>query len=328
MKILVDAMGGDNAPLEIIKGAYEAAGEVNATIVLIGNQGIILKSLKELGEMPQNIEIKSANEVILNEDIPTKAIKSKKDSSMVVGLNMLREKEGSVFISAGNTGALLTGALLNVGRIKGVARPALCPILPSMKKPFILADGGANANCKPDYLVQFAKMGALYYERNFNIRKPRVGLVNVGTESGKGNDLTKATFPLLQKDEDLNFVGNVEGRDLMLGNVDVAVCDGFTGNVILKTLEGFGVAVFGILKESIEKSIVRKTGALLMKPALRDIKHKMDYTEYGGAILLGIDGGVIKCHGTSKAREIKNAIKQAYDFEKGDMIESIKSIIK
>lgn len=326
MRILVDAMGGDNAPEEIIKGAVKAADEVDAEIVLIGNAKVIKKHLDKY-DKKDNIEIKNATEVITNEDVPTKAIKTKKDSSMVVGFNMIKEKEGDVFISAGNTGALLTGALLNVGRIKGVARPALCPTLPSQKGPFVVVDAGANTNCRPDYLVQFAQMGSIYCRNVLGIKKPRVGLVNVGTEEEKGSDLTKAAHALLKK-EKINFIGNIEGRDIMLGNADVVVCDGFTGNVILKTLEGFGIAVFGILKSEIEKSPVRKAGALLMKPALREIKHKMDYTEYGGALLLGIDGGIIKCHGTSKEKEIKCAILQAYEFTKNNTIENIKEAIK
>ena len=326
MKILVDAMGGDNAPLEIIKGAVSAASEVDAEIVLIGNAKVIKKHLDDLPKR-ENIKVKHASEVITNEDVPTKAIKTKKDSSMVVGFDMIKEKQGEVFISAGNTGALLTGALLNVGRIKGVARPALCPTLPSLKGPFVIVDAGANTNCRPDYLVQFAKMGSIYCKNVLGIKNPRVGLVNVGTEEEKGNDLTKATYGLLKK-EKINFIGNIEGRDIMQGEADVVVCDGFTGNVILKTLEGFGLAVFGILKSEIQKSLTRKVGALLMKPGLREIKHKMDYTEYGGALLLGIDGGIIKCHGTSKEKEIKCAILQAYEFSKNNTIENIKEAIK
>ena len=326
MKIIVDAMGGDNAPDEIIKGAVEAASQIDATIVLVGNAKILKDRLDKIGQ-PDNVKVKHASEIISNDDVPTKAIKSKKDSSMVVGLNMVKESEGEVFISAGNTGALLSGALLIIGRIKGISRPTLCPTLPSQKGPFVIVDAGANTNCKPEYLVQFAHMGNVYCKNVLGIKNPRVGLLNIGTEEEKGNDLTKATYPLLKK-EKLNFIGNVEGRDLMLGNVDVVVCDGFAGNAVLKTLEGFGLAVFGILKEAVVKSVVRKIGALLIKPALREIKHKMDYTEYGGALLLGIDGGIIKCHGTSKAREIKSAILQAYEFEKTNTIENIKEAIK
>ncbi len=326
MKIIVDAMGGDNAPDEIIKGAVEAAKEIDATIVLVGNAKIIKDRLDKL-EKRDNIKVKHASEVISNEEIPTKAIKTKKDSSMVVGLNMIKEKEGEVFISAGSTGALLTGALLNVGRIKGISRPALCPTLPSQKGPFVIVDAGANTNCRPDYLVQFAHMGNIYCKNVLGIKNPRVGLLNIGTEAEKGNDLTKATYELLKK-EKFNFIGNIEGRDLMPGNVDVVVCDGFTGNVMLKTIEGFGLAVFGILKDSITKGLRRKIGALFLKPALKEIKHKMDYTEYGGALLLGINGGIIKCHGTSKAKEIRSAILQAYEFEKTNTIENIKEAIK
>ncbi len=326
MKIIVDAMGGDNAPDEIIKGAVDAAKEIDATIVLVGNAKIIKDRLDKL-EKRDNIKVKHASEVISNEEVPTKAIKTKKDSSMAVGLNMIKEKEGEVFISAGSTGALLTGALLNVGRIKGISRPALCPTLPSQKGPFVIVDAGANTNCRPDYLVQFAHMGNIYCKNVLGIKNPRVGLLNIGTEAEKGNDLTKATYELLKK-EKFNFIGNIEGRDLMPGNVDVVVCDGFTGNVMLKTIEGFGLAVFGILGDTIKKSLRRKVGALLLKPALREIKHKMDYTEYGGALLLGINGGIIKCHGTSKAKEIRSAILQAYEFEKTNTIENIKEAIK
>ena len=326
MKILVDAMGGDNAPEEIIKGAVDAASEVDATIVLVGNAKVIKNSLDKLPKR-DNIKVKHASEVITNDEIPTKAIKAKKDSSMVVGLNMIKEKEGDVFISAGSTGALLTGALLNVGRIKGISRPAICPTLPSQKGPFVIVDAGANTNCRPDYLLQFAHMGNIYCKNVLGIKKPRVGLLNIGTEVEKGNDLTKAAYELLKK-QSFNFIGNIEGRDLMIGNVDVVVCDGFTGNVMLKTIEGFGLAVFGILKESLTKNIFRTAGALMIKPALKEIKKKMDYTEYGGALLLGIDGGIIKCHGTSKAKEIKSAILQAYEFEKTNTIENIKEAIK
>ena len=326
MKIIVDAMGGDNAPSEIIKGAVEAASKVDATIVLVGNAKVIKKHLDEFGQ-PDNVKVKHAGEVITNDEVPTKAIKTKKDSSMVVGLNMLKEKEGEVFISAGSTGALLTGALLIVGRIKGISRPALCPTLPSQDGPFVIVDAGANTNCKPEYLVQFAHMGNIYCRNVLGIKNPRVGLLNIGTEEEKGNDLTKGAYELLKK-EKFNFIGSIEGRDLMPGNVDVVVCDGFSGNVALKTIEGFGLAVFGILKETLLKGFVRKVGALLLKPALKEIKKKMDYTEYGGALLLGIDGGVIKCHGTSKAKEIKSAIIQAYDFERTNTIENIKAAIK
>jgi len=326
MRIVIDAMGGDNAPDEIIKGVVEAADKVDAELVLVGIEKVIKEKLAEYDEK-KNITIKNATEVITMEEVPTKAIKAKKDSSMVVGLNMIKEKEADIFISAGSTGALLTGALLNVGRIKGISRPALATVLPSQEDKFLLLDMGANANCKPEYLAQFAKMGAIYMEKTMGVKNPKVGLVNVGTEEEKGSDLAKGAHKLL-KESDLNFVGNIEGRDLMMGTVDVAVCDGFTGNVILKTLEGFGLAIFKILGEEIGKSLKNKVGALMMKPSLRALKHKMDYSEYGGALLLGIDGGVIKCHGSSKAKAVTNAIKQAYEFTKNDTIETIRKQLK
>jgi len=327
MRILVDAMGGDNAPDEIIKGAVDAADRVDADIILVGDKEVIKKKLAEYGNK-DNIIIEHASEVILNEDKPTKAIKEKKDSSMVVGFNMVKNKEADVFISAGNTGAILTGALLNVGRIKGVSRPALAPILPTEKeKVFLLLDAGANTNCKPEYLLQFAQMGSIYMERARGIKNPKIGLVNVGTEEGKGSDLVKSAYELLQK-SNLNFVGNIEARELLSGEVDVVVCDGFTGNVILKTLEGFGVTIFKILGAELQKSLKNKLAAGVLRPSLRNIKHKMDYGEYGGGLLLGIDGGIIKCHGSSKAKTITNAIIQAYDFTKNDTIETIRVAIK
>jgi len=326
MRIVIDAMGGDNAPDEIIKGVVAAADIVDAELILVGKEKVIKEKLEEY-DKKKNITIKNATEVITMEEIPTKAIKSKKDSSMVVGLNMIKEKEADIFISAGSTGALLTGALLNVGRIKGINRPALATVLPSQEDKFLLLDMGANANCKPEYLAQFAEMGSIYMEKTMGVKNPKVGLVNVGTEEEKGNDLAKGAHELLKKSK-LNFVGNIEGRDLMMGTVDVAVCDGFTGNVILKTLEGFGLAIFKILGEEIGKSLKNKVGALMMKPSLRALKHKMDYSEYGGALLLGIDGGVIKCHGSSKAKAITNAIKQAYEFTKNDTIETIRKQLK
>ena len=285
--------------------------------------------------MPKNIEIKHTSEVVTADDTPTKAIKTKKDSSMVVGCTMIKEKQGDAFISAGNTGALLTGALLVTGRIKGVSRPTLCPTLPSQNGPFVIVDAGANADCKPEYLVQFAKMGSIYAEKTLGINNPRVGLMNIGSENEKGNEFVKSAHELLEKEEGLNFIGNVEGRDSMLGNVDVVVCDGFTGNVILKSLEGCGKAIINILKTEFSKGILGKIGAVLMipglifmLPALKRVLHKIDYTEYGGALFLGIEGGIIKCHGSSKSKEIRRAIKQAYEFVKNDTVESIKASIK
>lgn len=322
MKIVVDAMGGDKAPKEIIKGCILASEKVDAEIVLCGIEKIINKELKKMGYTGSRITVHNTTEVVTNEDTPTKAIKSKKDSSMVVGLRLLDEGNGDVFISAGNTGALMAGAFLQIDRIKGVDRPALAPALPTLKGPVLLVDAGSNTNCKPENLLQFAIMGSIYMKNIIGIDNPRVGLVNIGVEEGKGTELTKQTYALL-KQSGLNFVGNIEGRDLPIGNVDVAVCDGFTGNVILKVMEGMGKAVSKLLKDEIKSSFVSKIGALFMKSAFDKFKKKLDYTEYGGALYLGIQKPVIKCHGSSNAKAIMNAIEQAELFVKNRTVEKI-----
>lgn len=327
MRIIVDAMGGDNAPEEIIKGCVLASQEVHAEIVLCGSQEVIKKNLEELSYQGKNIIIRNTTEVITNEDTPTKAIKAKKDSSMVVGLNMLKQGEGDIFLSAGNTGALMTGALLLVDRIRGVDRPALAPILPSYKGPVLLVDGGSNANCKPENLLQFAIMGSIYMKTTYGIENPRVGLVNIGSEEIKGNDLTKQSFTLLQG-ADINFVGNIEGRDVPMGNVDVAVCDGFVGNVILKVMEGMGKVVSNLLKDEIKKSYLSKLGGFILIPTFRRFKKKLDYTEYGGALYLGIERAVIKCHGSSNAKAITYAVKQAEAFIRNNTVDSIRENLK
>ena len=249
MKILLDAMGGDNAPDAAIKGAVRASKEIKADIILIGNEEIINKKIKEfygkdsLSELTDKITIKHTTEEIVMEDIPTVAIKHKKDSSMVVGFRMLKEGEGDVFVSAGNSGALLTGATLLVGRIKGIDRPAIAPMLPAYKKSFMLMDAGANTNCKPLNLIQFAQMSTIYLKNTFGIEKPAIGLLNIGTEPTKGNELIRESYEILTKESErlgINFVGNVEGRDAFSGKIDAIVCDGFTGNVFLKTVEGLG----------------------------------------------------------------------------------------
>ena len=262
MKILLDAMGGDNAPDAVIKGAVRAAKEIEADIILIGNEEIINKKVKEffdkdnISEITNKITIKHTTEQIEMEDIPTVAIKHKKDSSMVVGFKMLKEGEGDVFISAGNSGALLTGATLLVGRIKGIDRPAIAPMLPAYKKSFMLMDAGANTNCKPLNLVQFAQMSTIYLKNTFGIENPKVGLLNIGTEETKGNDLVKDTYNLLKENAEeygINFIGNIEGRDCFAGEVDAVITDGFTGNVFLKTTEGLGKLVKRVVNERLER---------------------------------------------------------------------------
>ena len=315
MKILLDAMGGDNAPIATIKGAIKASKEIDSEIILIGNEEIINSKIKEfygknLSEITNKITIKHTTEQIEMEDIPTIAIKHKKDSSMVVGFRMLKEGEGDVFISAGNSGALLTGATLLVGRIKGIDRPAIAPMLPAYKKSFMLMDAGANTNCKPINLIQFAQMSSIYLKNTFGIENPRVGLLNIGTEETKGNDLVKETYNLLKenaKEYGINFVGNVEGRDCFSGEIDAVITDGFTGNVFLKTTEGLGKLVKRNLTESLKRN--SKT---------------MDYKEYGGALFLGVKKPVVKAHGSSDEYLFYFTLKQAENFVKSKAVEKMK----
>jgi glycerol-3-phosphate acyltransferase PlsX len=293
MKILIDAMGGDNSPDEIIKGSVECVNDLESEIIMIGDKNIINQKIKDIynkntiEEITDKIKIVNATEVISNEDSPTEAIKHKKDSSMVVGFNMLKEGKGDVFLSAGSTGAFMAGGLLIVGRIPGIDRPALCPILPTYDgKGFMLIDCGANTNCREINLVQFAKMGTIYMKNVMNVDSPKVGLLNIGAEEGKGNELTKEVYLKLEEDKDVNFYGNIEGRDIFDGSVDVVVTDGFTGNIALKTIEGLGGMVNKLLKEELLKNWYTKLIALLLKPALKKFKKRLDYSEYGGALLL------------------------------------------
>ena len=333
MKILVDAMGGDNAPDAVIKGAVKAAKEINEEICLIGIEEVINQKAKEfygkdtIHEVAENITIKNATETIEMEDIPTVAIKHKKDSSMVVGFNMLKEDEGDVFISAGNSGALLTGATLLVGRIKGIDRPAIAGILPSYHGRLLLIDSGANTNCKPINLLQFAQMSSIYLKNTFNMDKPRIGLLNIGTEETKGNDLTKESYKLLKENAErlnLNFVGNVEGRDAFSGNIDILVTDGFTGNVFLKTIEGFGKFVKKSLTESLKKSILSTIAAVPAMPGIKRFAKTMDYKEYGGALFLGVKKPVVKAHGSSDDYLFYSTIKQAKQFVENRAVEKMK----
>ena len=333
MKIILDAMGGDNAPDATIKGAVKAIKEIDSEIILVGNEEIINKKVKEfygkdkIEEISDRLKIHNTTETIEMEDIPTQAIKHKKDSSMVVGFNLLKEDEGDVFISAGNSGALLTGATLIVGRIKGVDRPAIAPMLPSYKKGLLLIDAGANTNCKPINLLQFAQMANIYLKKIHNVKNPVIGLLNIGTEETKGNDLMKESYQLLKekaKDYDINFVGNVEGRDAFTGEIDAIVTDGFTGNVFLKTVEGFGKLVKRSLTESIKKNIWTMIGSIPALPAIKKFAKTMDYKEYGGALFLGVKKPVVKAHGSSDEYLFYFTIKQAERFAKSGTVEIMK----
>lgn len=324
---------GDNAPKASIKGAVKAVKEIQSEIVLIGNEEIINKKIKELygkdsiSEISDRLTIKNATETIEMEDVPTQAIKHKKDSSMVVGFNMLKADEGDVFISAGNSGALLTGATLLVGRIKGVDRPAIAPMLPSYKKGLMLVDAGANTNCKPINLLQFAEFANIYLKKIYNIEKPAIGLLNIGTEETKGNDLMKESYKLLKEksnDYGINFIGNVEGREAFSGEVDAVVTDGFTGNIFLKTVEGFGKLVKRSLTESLKKNFLSTLGAIPALPGIKRFSKTMDYKEYGGALFLGVKKPVVKAHGSSDEYLFYFTIKQAEKFAESKAVEILK----
>ena len=325
MVIILDAMGGDNAPEATIKGAVKAIKEVgeNTEILLTGNEEIINSKVKELfgkdtiGEISPKIKIHNTTETIEMEDKPTEAIKHKKDSSMVVGFKLLKEGKGDVFVSAGNSGALLTGATLLVGRIKGIDRPAIAGILPAYHSRLLLIDSGANTNCKPINLLQFAQMSTIYLKNTFGIERPSIGLLNIGTEETKGNELTRESYNLLkEKSEELgiNFVGNVEGRDAFSGKIDAIVTDGFTGNIFLKAIEGIGKLVKKSLTESLKHNILSVIGAIPCIPAINRFKKTMDYKEYGGALFLGVKKPVVKAHGSSDEYLFYFTIKQAEQF--------------
>ncbi len=333
MKIILDAMGGDNAPDATIKGAVKAINEIQSEIILVGNEEIINKKVKEIygknniKEISNKLIIHNTTEEITMEDIPTQAIKHKKDSSMVVGFGMLKNGEGDVFISAGNSGALLTGATLLVGRIKGVDRPAMAPMLPSYKKGVMLVDAGANTNCKPINLLQFAQMANVYLQKIYNIEKPAIGLLNIGTEETKGNDLVKESYKLLKEEAErygINFVGNIEGREAFSGEIDAVITDGFTGNIFLKTVEGLGKLVKRSLTESLKKNAFSMLCALPAMPAIKRFSKTMDYKEYGGALFLGVQKPVVKAHGSSDEKLFYYTIKQAENFAKSGTVEIIK----
>lgn len=319
--VAVDAMGGDHAPGEIVKGAVAAVKELPVKVLLVGIPEAIEKELKKYEYNREKIEIIEAKEVISTEESPTEAIRHKKDSSMVVGLQLVKQNKAQAFVSAGSTGALLTGALFIVGRIKGVERPVLGTCLPTVKGFTFLVDSGANVDCKPKYLEQFGKMGAVYVENMFGIKNPKVSLVNIGAEQEKGNALTKEAYGLLEE-SGLHFTGNIEPRDIPFGQTDVAVCDGFVGNTILKFAEGLAMALLGIIKDEITVGHY-KVAALALKKPFQNIKRRFDADEIGGAPFLGLRALVVKAHGSSKEKAIKNAIKQCVLFLQADVVAKI-----
>ncbi len=322
MKIIIDAMGGDHAPSAPVRAAVRAADELDVEIILVGRTEDIERELSESSYNKERISIVHADDVISNHEEPAKAVRSKKNASVVVAARMLSDGEGDAMLSMGNTGALLASGLLTVGRIKGVIRPALATLLPSAKGPKMLIDAGANTNCKPENLAQFAVMGSIYMKNVLGIKDPTVGLMSNGEEEGKGDELTKASFPLL-KAAPVNFIGNIEGRDVMEGSADVIVCDGFVGNVILKTVEGMGHVVSDKVKGIFTNGLFTKLGALFVMNGLKEFKRTMDYREYGGAPLLGTKKPVIKGHGSSDAKAVFSAINQAKKFVETSVIDDI-----
>ncbi|HBF65596.1 MAG TPA: phosphate acyltransferase PlsX [Clostridium sp.] len=321
--VAVDAMGGDLAPVEIVKGAVDAVKELNVDIKLVGQQDKINAELAKYTYPKERIQVVHAEEVIGTDEVPTSAIRRKKDSSLVVGLNLAKSGEADAFVSAGSTGALLTGALLIVGRIEGVERPALGTCLPTKTGFTFLLDSGANVDCKAKYLEQFAKMGSVYVENIFGMAQPKVALVNIGAEKEKGNALTKEAYELLEVSENINFVGNIEPRDIPFGQADVIVCDGFVGNTILKLSEGLSKTLIDIIKEEITAGSYKFAAAMLKTP-FRNVKKRFDSDEVGGAPFIGLKSLVVKAHGSSNARAIKNAIRQCVLFTEADIVGKIK----
>jgi len=324
VKIALDAMGGDYAPSEIVKGAVEAVKKNYAEVVLVGIESEIEK---ELAKHPavEGISIKHASEVIAMDEVPATAVRKKKDSSMVVAANLVKEQQVQGMVSAGSTGAQMAAGIMNIGRIKGISRPAIATLLPTLNGPKLLLDVGANMDSKPENLLQFAHMGSLYSEKLLGQTKPKIGLVNIGAEKGKGNQLTIETYELLEQ-SNLNFVGNIEPRDIPNGPVDVMVCDGFVGNCLLKFAEGLAKGFGTLLKRELTKNPVRKMGALILAPGLKDFKKQFDYSEHGGAPLLGINGVSIICHGSSNSIAICNAIRVAVQSYENKLVEAIQGI--
>lgn len=323
MRLAVDGMGGDFAPDAVIEGCVEALREQDLHIIITGPEDLIRRKLSEYSYPKDKITVVNATEVISPNEEPVKALKRKKDSSLVKALNLVKAGEADAILSAGSTGALMAGASLIIGRIKGIKRVALAPVMPGKSAPFMIVDAGANVDCKPQYLLQFALMGKIYFENILQVPNPSVGLVNIGAEEEKGNELTKETHKLL-KQTDFNFVGNIEPRDVPKGDVNILVCDGFVGNTILKTYEGVASTIFSMLKEEIMSSFTNKLGGLLLKSVFSRFKKKFDYTEYGGSAFLGSNGIVIKAHGSSNAKAFKNAIKQAVSSYDNKIVDKIR----
>ena len=328
INVAVDAMGGDNAPVEIVKGVVDAVlANDHVKVYLTGQEELVRRELEKYTYPADRIEVVNATEVIETAEPPVMAIRRKKDSSIVKALNLVKDGTCDAFVSAGSTGATLVGGQVIVGRIKGVERPPLAPLIPTEKGCALLIDCGANVDARPSHLIQFAKMGSVYMESVMGISNPRVGIVNIGAEEEKGNALVKETYPLLKNCPDIHFIGSVEARDIPAGAADVIVCEAFVGNVILKMYEGVGRSLIHKVKEGMMTSLRSKIGALLVKPALKETLKAFDLEQYGGAPLLGLKGLVVKTHGSSKAVEIKNSILQCITFSEQNINQKIKEKI-
>lgn len=327
--IALDAMGGDYAPVETVHGAVDAVAEhPEIKVLLVGKQDEIEKELQKYSYNKENIEVVNATEIIEMGEVPTKAIREKKDSSLVVAMKLVHDGQADAVVSAGSTGAILVGGQLVVGRIKGIKRPALAPFLPSKIGFSLLIDCGANVDARPEHLVQFAQMGTVYFENVMGKKNPTVGIVNIGTEEEKGNQLVKETYPLLKECEGINFIGSVEAREIASGGADILVCEAFVGNVILKFFEGVALTFLGCIKEGLMSSLRTKLGALMVKPALKGLVKTFDVSSQGGAPLLGLKGLVVKAHGNSKAKEIKTALCQCIAFKENSINEKITDMIQ
>lgn len=327
MKIVVDGMGGDNAPFEIVKGTVEAAALIEHELILVGDETKINAELAKYKYNKNKIKVVHASEVITNEDAPVKAVRTKQDSSMVRGINLVKNSEADLFISAGNTGAIMAAGLFILGRIQGIDRPAIASTYPIMGRGVsLMVDSGANSECKPNNLLEFATMGSIYMEKVLNKKKPTVGLVNIGTEETKGTTVLKAAYELLSKSS-INFIGNVEAREVPSGAADVIVCDGFVGNVILKLTEGLAWNILKLLKKKFTDGMVPKMGALLLSGKLKELKSEFDYSEYGGAPILGVKGALVKMHGSSNANAVKNTIIKGIPYAENNVVQMIQNSV-
>ena len=325
IRVAVDAMGGDNAPVEMVAGAVEAVKKKpEIQVLLVGQEKTVQEELSKYTYDKEKIQVVNASEVIATEEPPVNEIRKKKDSSIVVGMNLVKNGQADAFVSAGSSGAILVGGQVIVGRIKGVAPPPLAPLIPTEKGVSLLIDCGANVDARASHLVQFARMGSIYMEHVVGIPNPRVAIVNIGAEEEKGNALVKETFPLLKECKDINFIGSIEAREIPHGGADVIVCEAFTGNVILKLYEGVGATLIHMVKQGMMATLQSKIGALLVKPALKTTLKSFDASQYGGAPLLGLKGLVVKTHGNSSRTEVCNSIIQCVTFKEQQINEKIR----